>query len=84
MGGVHGDGMRRLQGSLAHTRSTGGNQTTGLLSWGGTTNKFVVSQEGDGAHNMYFDSSRVAPTAAKTQPRAWGALACCHLGQRAS
>ena len=83
-GGVHGGGMRRLQGALAYTRSTGGNQTTGLLYWGDTTNKVVASQDGDGAQNIYFDSSRVAPTAAKTQPRAWGALACVYLGQPAS
>ena len=83
-GGVHGDGMRRLQGALAYIRSTGGIQTTGLLYWGHTSNIIVAGQNGDGAHDIYFDSFRVAPTAAKTQPRAWGALACCYLGQRAS
>ena len=32
---------------------------------------------------MSFDSSRVVPTGAANKPRAWGALACCYLGQPA-
>ena len=30
-----------------------------------------------------FDISRVVPTGAANKPRAWGALACCYLGQPA-
>ena len=29
----------------------------------------------------YLDISRVVPTGNANKPRAWGALACCYLGQ---
>lgn len=43
-----------------------------------------VTAAAQNALQLFLDLSRVAPTAAKNQPRAWGALACCYLGQRAS
>ena len=95
-GGVHGDGSRPITGSVnnegipdtpAHFGATvwQRNEVGALYQDGNHGNFFpggVV--EGYGSTYLYFDSGRVAPTAAKTQPRAWGALACCYLGQPAS
>lgn len=57
-----------------------------------STGAFYVQVLGSGAQlaqanarfSLVFDPSRVVPTAAKNQPRAWGALACAYLGQPAS
>ena len=43
-----------------------------------------VTAAAQNALQLFLDLSRVAPTAAKNQPRAWVSLACCYLGQRAS
>ena len=95
-GGVHGDGSRPITGSVnnegipdtpAHFGATvwQRNEVGALYQDGNHGNFFSGGVVGEyGSTYLYFDSGRVAPTAAKTQPRAWGALACCYLGQRAS
>ena len=83
MGAVHGDAVRDIWGLF-----TGSAQ----LSPQGA---FRIVQDFDAyahfnagiAHDtreFEMRASRVVPTAAKNQPRAWGSLACCYLGTPAS
>ena len=88
VGGVHIDISRRIYGEIA------ANQYDGLL-WSGAGNygiysgayytgydtARVVASTGTTGKSLGFDSSRVVPTGAANKPRAWGALACCYLGQ---
>ena len=86
-GGVHGDGTRPVTGStpVLHVQTLGPSyEWTGAL---GTIMASAASSNTGPSQTgtiIQFDLSRVVPTAAKTQPRAWGALACCYLGQPAS
>lgn len=86
-GGVHGDGSRPITGSFFAVYGGGPDDSAGS----GCFSTQTVSEEGQpstnaGSHNLVytFQSSRVVPTAAQNQPRAWGALACVYLGQPAS
>lgn len=86
-GGVHGDGSRPITGSFFAVYGGSPDDSAGS----GCFSTQTMSEEGQpstnaGSHNLVytFQSSRVVPTAAQNQPRAWGALACCYLGQRAS
>lgn len=87
VGGVHGDGSRPITGSFFAVYGGGPDDSAGS----GCFSTQTMSEEGQpssnaGSHNLVytFQSSRVVSTTAKTQPRAWGALACCYLGQPAS
>lgn len=80
MGGVQGDAIRDIEASLyVQWWSVSGalyNISSNLSNRAGVGNG---SKEG----RIGFTASRVVPTAAKNQPRAWGALACVYLGQPA-
>jgi hypothetical protein len=85
VGGVHGDGTRRLFGYLPGflTSDIGSPQASNdsALYW--RTTATVTNQKISGScyDQLAIDSQRTLPTAAKTQPRAWGALACVYLGR---
>ncbi len=75
VGGVHGDGIRNITGYIGTT----------VISY--PNGAFYRPGEGQGTgtsgaygYDVSMDASRVVPTAAKNQPRAWGALACVYLG----
>lgn len=81
VGGTHLDGVREVIGV------TDGFLTNGAYSSGAfytiTRASAVVNNSG-GTYtttSAALKLSRVVPTAAKNQPRAWGALACVYLGQ---
>lgn len=93
-GGVHGDTGRELWADIAIGPRFSASQSGATVIDGsgmaqvsvtGTGTYFAAgSTNGPTAHVMALRASFIAPTAAKNQPRAWGALACCYLGQRAS
>ena len=86
VGGVHGDAIRNITGRFApHNNSTYFGQGVGYIENEAMrtipTNSITTQLTGS---NWVFDASRVVPTAAKTQSRAWGSLACVYLGALAS
>lgn len=96
VGGAQGDGERNKTGSVAffarEAPPTGTyaqvSEVTGIFALGETgptsVTPFNTGLNWTGALRAKFATSRVAPTAAKNQPRAWGALACAYLGTPAS
>lgn len=78
VGGVHGDGIPRLSG-LTNTHPQPGDYLGVFHSVTALSYSWIGNYE-QHQTNLEFDSSRVAPTANKVQPRAWGALACVYLG----
>lgn len=82
VGDTHGDGIRNIRGSFTCNDSP---PSLGVFYRSATA---VVANKASGNTStddrVAFDLSRVIPTTAKTQPRAWGALACVYLGQSAS
>ena len=93
-GGVHGDTGRelwadiaigpRFSASQAGTTVIDGSGMAQVSATGTGTYFAAGSTNGPTAHVMALRASFIAPTAAQNQPRAWGVLACCYLGQRAS
>lgn len=81
-GGVHGDGGRNVTARFGGTDFQEG--VSGAVDVEKSELGGGVTVAAQNALQLFLDLSRVAPTAAKNQPRAWGALACCYLGQRAS
>lgn len=81
-GGVHGDGGRNVTARFGGTDFQEG--VSGAVDVEKSELGGGVTAAAQNALQLFLDLSRVAPTAAKNQPRAWGALACCYLGQRAS
>lgn len=96
VGGVHGDSERNKTGSVAffarEASPTGTyaqvSEVAGIFALGETgptsVTPFTTGLSWTGALRAKFVTSRVAPTSAKNQPRAWGALACAYLGQPTS
>lgn len=94
VGGVHGDAGREIAASIsigAHYNAG----SSGVVTIGGTgalygqstinaTYLAMGSGTAVGTNRATFSAARVVPTAAKNQPRAWGALACVYLGQPVS
>lgn len=84
VGSVHGDASRKIDGIY---RSIGDSRlcvaTGPFYNAGNASRRYSDGSASDGP-SIGFDTSRVGPTAAKNQPRAWGALACVYLGQPAS
>jgi hypothetical protein len=89
VGGVHGDMMRKIVGRIGadaqnlkwiQQHVSGAFKMLNTPSIG--SGNVLASYYGD--YSVDFDSSRVVPAAAVNKPRAWGALACCYLGQPAS
>ena len=84
-GGVHGDGMREITGALADVYGSYVRNSYGAISAGASRPAGIAGgMLQNVAWDVYFFASRVVPTASVNRPRAWGALACCYLGQRAS
>ena len=89
MGGSHGDGSRAVRavagghptGPKIFIDNIGDLYTEGAFYSIYTAAAMYVGNGGPlGLASFGLDTSRVVPTANKTQPRAWGALACCYLG----
>ena len=80
VGGVHGDGTRRLVGNLAHEWGTA--TSTGVFVAGPVISVAVGS--GSSRACITFNNGAVTPISAANKPRGWGALACCYLGTPAS
>ncbi len=81
VGGVHGDMIRRIYGTY---QTVTGTHPQGVFSAIDATAANISGASSTFAHHNYkFDSSRVVPTGTANKPRAWGALACCYLGQPA-
>ena len=90
VGGSHGDAGREILGTFPAVYGGGANPAPaeGISGCFAST---LVGVEGSGpvsassVNLIYaFAASRMTPVANKVQPRAWGALACCYLGQPAS
>ena len=82
VGGVHGDGIRNMIGNIDMGTTMG--NAFGVFYFGTVGNVFagpIVSTTND---LLKFDASRIVPTAPVNRPKAWGALACCYLGEPAS
>ncbi len=79
IGGVHGDGIRNIVGkNNTGVHGNGGVNIDGAFYRLSITQS-AVNNAAPGEYGV-LDASRVVPTAAKNQPRAWGALACVYLG----
>jgi hypothetical protein len=85
-GGAHGDAGREIEASIA----VGTDSWTGRLL-ANPSGAFILEGQGNAAApfgtttairymTARFIGSRVVPTAAKFQTRAWGSLACVYLG----
>jgi len=86
VGGVHGDAIRNITGSVQAANNGFGMQgPSGAFN---VSESFSVGGHADvpGAFFKMFliNASRRVPVAAKNQPRAWGSLACVYLGRPAS
>lgn len=79
VGGVHGDAIRNIKGRVGGEIGAG---ASGVFFRTSTS----ANKAGGPTPLGYVDMnvSLQVPTAAKNQPRAWGALACAYLGQPAS
>lgn len=84
VGGVHGDGMRKIEGTIGYAAN-------GHWVQGKTSKAFAITYTPNMGSSLMldditrdytasFDSSRVVPVGAANKPRAWGALACVYLG----
>ena len=84
VGGSHLDAQRQLFGEFGLTNligiMTNATGCTGPFTTGSAPRSIGITAVTGSAYPVRFDSSRVAPSAAKNQPRAWGALACVYLG----
>ena len=84
-GGVHGDGMREITGTLMDVYGSYVGSSNGAISAGASRPAGIAGGElQNAAWNVHFLASRVVPTASVNRPRAWGALACVYLGPQAS
>lgn len=88
VGGVHGDAMRHFYASMAldaiYSSNAIGNVSGAYVITGSGGNKLSAGSSAGWMRGIDIDSERIMPVAAKNQPRAWGALACCYLGIPAS
>lgn len=88
MGGVHGDVMRRILAAWA-APARGEYADTFIPNASYYNSDRLNASMGYEQSSYYdlfrrmFDTARVVPTGAANKPRAWGALACCYLGQPA-
>ncbi|MDR2573475.1 MAG: hypothetical protein LBC94_03880 [Desulfovibrio sp.] len=89
VGGAHGDAIRQIEGVvragyLNNGRYTAHQSISGALEavTGGAC-RFVndgSTTNSSGPTDIKLNAALAVPTAAKNQPRAWGALACVYLG----
>jgi hypothetical protein len=85
VGGVHGDGSRRVQGAWSDAAYVLPKDTSGCIT--------AINNSGSGNYTSpistslstkLLDTARVVPVANKNQPRAYGVLGCVYLGLPAS
>ncbi len=87
MGGVHGDGTREIEGTMTRASLVAGGYCYGTGCFAAESVGPVgapVNASYTAASVIRLKASRIVPTAAKNQVRAWGALACVYLGLPAS
>ncbi len=88
VGGVHGDAIRQIPGVTAAIPIYGSGAVENNNAFLNDPVERTIGAPASGSGYRIIRNrlivSRVAPTAAKNQPRAWGALACVYLGQPAS
>lgn len=80
-GGVHGDGMRRLSGTISSGNSYVFQYAGGVFSQSVPGNIIPTGPVANPQYgNVTLDSRNQAPSANKVQPRAFGVLACVYMG----
>ena len=86
VGGVHGDAVRDCAGYINFARQSYLHVATGVFTTADSADGVYgsVPSASNAYHAIRFALSRVLPTAAKNQGRAWGVLPCVYLGQPAS
>lgn len=90
VGGVHGDMVRNIVGyNGVHNISGGGFNLTcgGAFDFNGIAGNIGITSPppGSGSYKLpRLNVANVVPTGNANKTRAWGALACCYLGQPAS
>ena len=82
VGGVHGDMIRNISAAV-DISARNVTKASGAFSTGAFDSIYGTGVANDAPGWLYFSSARVVPTGAANKPRAWGALACCYLGQPA-
>lgn len=85
VGGTHIDMTRPIIGSVPSVQTQA--LTDSLIGSGAMTLSRTGGGNASGGSTngtLTINSSRVVPTGAANKPRAWGALACCYLGQPAA
>ncbi|MDR2573476.1 MAG: hypothetical protein LBC94_03885 [Desulfovibrio sp.] len=82
VGGAHGDAIRQITGDITRLRYGPiiGVSTGPFTNTPGVSTEYMVTSGSQKSSLLAMNISRVVPTAAKNQPRAWGALACVYLG----
>ena len=80
-GAVHGDAIRNLLGWINLETRVFGSAGTNVLFPSDGGSYWEGTQHGGQNDGISLNAARQVPTANKNQPRAWGALACCYLGQ---
>lgn len=83
VGGVHGDGSRPIPGKFMPWNAGERVSSGAFFMTNSTSARPAGPDTGLTTPLINLDISRVVPIAAKNQPRGWGALACCYLGQPA-
>jgi len=90
VGGVHIDMIRNFASSLALSdriyAATDIATATGVLYMSNIRSSRPFPRDGSASYSggdLSIDPSRKVPVGAANKPRAWGALACCYLGQPA-
>ncbi len=89
-GGVHGDGMRSMIGELNIATNQNNDaiitpENGIFVDMGpGSILGRVLTSDLQQTRRIRFLNDYLVPVSAVNRPLAWGALACCYLGQRAS
>lgn len=84
VGGVHGDAVRNITGEFEVTLFAVGHTGMSYGVFSAPQRKYpggAAHSEETSLSPYGFNSARVVPTAAKNQPRAWGAFPCVYLGR---
>lgn len=85
VGGVHGDAIRNINGNVGYLYSYSSSYVMNGAFYQSNSSTQPTGNYGNIPSPIAgFLASRVVPTAAKNQPRAWGSLACVYLGPLAS
>ncbi|MGV7096296.1 hypothetical protein [Desulfovibrio sp. QI0434] len=83
VGGTHIDMIRPATGKVTAVYGAAGESVMGVFYRQDNSAVHTASGYGVSYSDLYFDISRKTPVGNANKPRAWGALACCYLGQPA-